>query len=142
MTAQWLAFQSFQRNQRLLKAINTLCLHLMQENQSQAPDVGLAIDELEQFLDHLAKAIAQIKGRGVVYGVDPRLQQFVRSYLSAARFAHLDSPWFNETVEEVKQRLKQVETQEPQEVLAYLEGLRLLVEQHIEDDARQVLGVR
>lgn len=140
MTAEWLAFQSFQRNQRLLKAINTLCLHLMGENQSQAPHVGLAIHELEQFLLNLAKAIAQIKGRGVLYGIDPRLQQFVHGYLSAHE--HLDSPWFDETVEEVKQRLKALEMQEREEVLAYLSDLRVLVEQHIEDDARQVLGVR
>jgi len=147
MTADWLTFQSFQRSQEVLKAINTLSAHLKlmlsgiaDEERSQA--AGHSVEALQAFLDELEVAACQADRTEPVpmLGVDPRLQQLVHSYLAARRHRRFCSRLFTEPIGDIKALLTSKARDDREALVRCLAELRVLVEEHMHDDVSQVLG--
>jgi len=147
VTADWLTFQSFQRSQEVLKAINTLSVHLklqlngvVDEEHSEVVDRSLGA--LGAFLNELEVAAHQADKvePAPMLGVDPRLQQLVQSYLVARRRKRFRSRLLTEPIGDIKALLGS-DAQEDQEALVKcLAELRILVEEHMHDDVNQILG--
>ena len=147
MTADWLTFQSFQRSQEVLKAINTLSVHLKlmlggiaDEERSQAAD--RSVETLRAFLDEL-EAAARQAGRtelALMLGVDPRFQQLVRDYLAARRHRRFRSRLFTEPIGDIKALLTSNVRDDQKALVECLVELRVLVEEHMHADVGQILG--
>jgi hypothetical protein len=147
MTADWLTFQSFQRSQEVLKAINTLSAHLKltlngiaDKERSQAAD--LSVETLQAFLDELEAAAHQADRTepAPMLGVDPRLQKLVHSYLTARRRRRFSSCLFTEPIGDIKALLTSHGQSDQEELVKCLAELRVLVEEHMHDDVNQILG--
>lgn len=147
MTADWLTFQSFQRSQEVLKAINTLSTHLklmlsdvVDEERSQA--AAQSVKTLWAFLDELETAACQTdrKEPALMLGVDPRLQHLVHNYLAARHHRRFRSCLFTEPISDVKALLTSNARDDQKVLVECLADLRVLVEEHMHDDVSQVLG--
>jgi len=147
MTADWLTFQSFQRSQDVLKAINTLSAHLKltlngiaDKERSQAADQS--VETLQAFLDELEAAAHQADRTepAPMLGVDPRLQQLVYSYLTARRHRRFRSCLFTEPIGDTKALLRSNAQDDREALVECLAELRVLVEEHMHDDVSQILG--
>jgi len=147
MTADWLTFQSFQRSQEILKAVNSLSAHLKlalsgiaDEELSQAADQSVAT--LGAFLDELDSAArrADRTEPAPMLGVDPRLQQLVCSYLAACRHHRFRSCLFTQPISDIKALLTSNARGDQEALVKCLTELRVLVEEHLHDDANQILG--
>jgi hypothetical protein len=147
MTADWLTFQSFQRSQEVLKAINTLSTHLKlmlngiaDKERSQA--ASQSIETLRAFLDELEAAARQADRTepAPMLGVDPRLQQLVHSYLAARRRHRFRSRLFTEPISDIKALLTSSDRDDREALVKCLAELRVLVEEHMDDDVSQILG--
>jgi hypothetical protein len=146
MTADWLTFQSFQRSQEVLKAINTLSAHLKltlngiaDEELSQA--ASQSVEALRAFLNELEAAARQADQTepAPMLGVDPRLQQLVRSYLVARHHRRFRSCLFTEPISDIKPLLTSDARGDQEALVKCLAELRVLVEEHIYDDVDQIL---
>jgi len=147
MTADWLTFQSFQRSQKILKAINTLSTYLKlmlngiaDEEFSQAANQSIGM--LQAFLDELEAAARQADRTELapMLGVDPRLRQLVHSYLVARRHHRFRSCLFTEPIGDIKALLTSNARQDQEALVKCLAELRVLVEEHMHDDINQILG--
>ena len=146
MTADWLTFQSFQRSQEVLQAINTLSTHLklslrgIPEEDLQAAD--RSADTLQSFLDKLEAAAEQAEGSTTtpIFGVDPRLQQLAEDYLDAKRERRFRSRLSMRARGTIKTLYASKDRDDQEALIEYLAQLRVLVEEHMRDDANQILG--
>jgi hypothetical protein len=148
MTANWLTFQSLQRSQEVLQAINTLSIHLTltldgiaDEERSQAADHS--VETLRSFLDELAAAATQVEQSepAPILGVDPRLQQLAQDYLAARRRQRFRSCLRAAPIDSIKTLLTSRDRRDWKALLECLAELRVLVEEHMHDDASKILGV-
>lgn len=146
MTADWLTFQSFQRSQEVLKAINTLSTHLKlmlssvaDEERSQAAEQS--VETLQAFLDELEAAARQADQEpALMLGVDPRFQQLVHDYLAARRHRGFRSRLFTDSISDVKMLLDSNARNDQRALVECLAELRVLVEEHMHADISQILG--
>lgn len=147
MTADWLTFQSFQRSQGVLKAINTLSAHLKlmlngvaDEERSQAVD--RSAETLQAFFDELEAAARQADRRepALMLGVDPRFREFVHDYLTARRHHRFRSRLFTGPIGDIKTLLSSNARSDQEALVECLAELRILVEEHMSDDVSQILG--
>jgi len=147
MPADWLTFQSFQRSQEVLKAINTLSAHLKltmngiaDEEISQA--ASQSVGTLRAFIDELEAATRQADQTepAPMLGVDPRLQQLVRNYLVARHNRRFRSCLFTEPISDIKALLTSDARDDQGALVKCLAELRVLVEEHMHDDVDQILG--
>jgi len=147
MTADWLTFQSFQRSQEVLKAINTLSVHLKlmlngiaDEERSQA--AKQSVETLRAFLDEIEAAACQADRTepALMLGVDPRFQQLVHDYLAARRRRRFRSRLFTDSIGDVKMLLNSNARSDQRALVECLAELRVLVEEHMHEDVSQVLG--
>jgi hypothetical protein len=147
MTAEWLTFQSFQRSQEVLQAINALSIHLrlklngvVDEERSKVADRSVRI--LQAFLDEIDEASSQADGvePKLMLGVDSRLQQLVQSYLTARRYGRFRSRLLKESIDSVKPLLMSDSRTDQEALLECLDELRVLVEEHMQDDADRIMG--
>lgn len=143
MTAKWLALRSLRRNQALLKAINTLSLHLQlrlegHESDVQTEALAAARTTLVQFLAKLETGLAEAdaSATGLIYGADPRFQALVESY--QARQAAGASPLVIDPVV-MSHIIETAEPTDPAHLVAYLATLRSVVETQINQDIEQAL---
>ncbi len=147
MTADWLTFQSFQRSQKVLKAINTLSVHLKlmlggiaDEERSQA--AGQSVETLQAFLDELEAAARQADQTesALMLGVDSRFQQLVHDYLAARRHCRFCSRLFTNSIGDVRGLLNSNARSDQRALVECLAELRVLVEEHMHADIGQILG--
>jgi len=147
MTADWLTFQSFQRNQEVLKAINTLSTHLKlmlsgiaDEERTQAADHS--VETLRAFLNELEAAACQADRTepALMLGVDPRFREFVHDYLTARRDYRFRSRLFTGPIGDIKTLLSSNAPNDQEALVECLAELRVLVEEHMSDDVSQILG--
>src|SRR4051812_19623385 len=89
MSSEWLTAESFERNQRLISAINTLSIHtkLAREGIANAPavgDVAEARKELNAFLERIGPLVrdVEVNRDAPILGADQRLSLLVRQFAS------------------------------------------------------------
>ncbi len=147
MKSDWQTFQSFQQSQQVLKAINTLSIHLKLglraiEDNDRAQAVSQSIVVLLNFLDKLENVTvhADQSETAPVLGVDPKLQRLARSYLTARRQRRFRSRVFTNSISDIKPLLNSTDENEQQTLIRCLADLRVLIEEHLHEDADSILG--
>lgn len=144
--SQWRAAQSFQENQDLISAINTLSIHIKLEmaghnDLNSAETIQQAREDLYAFLMDLNPQISRAETeRAPLLGVDPRRRQFIKRLIDAKQNSRLRSPFLSDKLPEGAQLLYAGEEGKETEVLLFLEELRMLLEEHIGTDVEQLFG--
>ncbi len=145
MTSEWLTAESFERNHRLLSAINTLSIHakLVRAGISDAPHVGdveEAREELRHFLDRMGPLVHDVEAHreAPLLGADSRLSSLVRQY--ATTRSRSASVLHRLPIEQVAALLVSRQPADQQRLIEYLAALRQLVEQHAHADVVGLLG--
>ena len=140
------AIQSFQENQNLISAINTLSIHIKLKiaghsdlNREEATQNSW--EELRAFLKELNPQVqrAEVDNKPLL-GVDPRRRQFVRHLIAAKHNSRISSPFLLNKLEESRQFLHSDVEADKQAILLFLEELRMLLEEHIASDTEILLG--
>ncbi len=147
MNPQWLAVQSFQDSQNLLSAINTLSIHTKLEiagrpDKKRAKAAAKAKEDLIKFLKELEEMVqrAEKVDTKPMLGIDPRRRQLVKSFIAAKRNYQFRSTLFRDKLSRVAERLYSDKKVDKQTILPFLEELRMLLEEHLENDTEQILG--
>jgi hypothetical protein len=148
VSVQWLAVQSFQKNQDLLAAINKLSIHLRlqlerNEDAERAGEANKAREMLSSFFRELETLVNDTeRGEEVpVLGANPRLRELARRFVRAKRNRRrFRSSLFRNGAGCFQQLLHSNTKEDRQALLESLEELRVLVEEHMHVDAERVLG--
>lgn len=144
MSSEWLAIQSFQRDQDLLAAINTLSIHTKLKlggvaDEERAKAATEAREELASFLETLARVTDQIERENALVGLDPRLRKLARRFVAARRNRRrFHSSLFTESLSDVTSLLTPMNEEEQQALVEILSDLRSLIEEHVYTDANQI----
>ncbi len=148
MSTDWLAIQSFQRSQVLLAAINTLSIHTKlrlagASDEERAEAAVKAREKLASFLEAFEKIVQQAEQADgeALLGIDPRLQQLARSFVTAKRDKNrFHSALFTQSPSETVGLLASADEKDQQALVESLTDLRTLVEEHIYTDTHQILN--
>jgi hypothetical protein len=148
MSTDWLAIQSFQRSQDLLAAINTLSIHTKLElsgldDGKRAEAAARAREKLAAFLEAFDKIVQQAERADgeALLGIDPRLQQLARSFVTAKRNrSRFHSTLFTQSPSKTVGLLTATEERDQRALVECLTDLRTLVEEHIYTDTHQILS--
>ena len=147
MSTDWLAIQSFQRSQDLLAAINTLSIHTKLRlsgvaDEERAKAASEARGKLASFLEAFEKIVQQAEQAdgGILLGIDPRLQQLARSFVTAKRDRNkFHSRLFTQPPSETVWLLASADEKDQRALVESLTDLRTLFEEHIYTDTHQIL---
>ena len=146
MTPKERAIQSFQENQNLISAINTLSIHIKlkmagHSDLNTEETIQKSREELCAFLKELSPQVqrAEVDNKPLL-GVDLRRQQFVRRLIAAKHNARISSPFLLNKLEKSRQLLHSDVGSDKQTILPFLEELRMLLEEHIASDTEILLG--
>lgn len=146
MSSEWLTAESFERNQRLISAINTLSIHtkLAQEGIVNAPDVGDVTEarkELLAFLERIGPMVRDIEVHrdAPILGADQRLSLLVRQFAST-RQQRPASILHSLPIERAAALIGSEKAGDRNKLIEYLSALRKLVEQHAHADVVGLLG--
>lgn len=148
MRAQWLTVQSFQQGQEILAAINALSIHLKLEAEGVSDPKRVEVargsrEKLGGFLKELEPLVGERDGNeiGPVLGTNPRTRQlaerFVRARKDRARFR---SVLFREDIPRARRLLHSEAEEDRDALLRCLEDLRILIQEHVQADASQMMG--
>lgn len=147
MSTDWLTIQSFQRSQDLLAAINTLSIHTKLKlagvaDEERAVAAAEARQRLAAFLKDFEKIVQQAEeAEEGMLGVDPRLQQLVRSFVAAKRDKErFHSRLFTQSPSDALHLLTSTDEEDQQALVECLADLRALVEEHISTDIHRILS--
>jgi len=148
MSAGWLAIQSFQQSQDLLAAINTLSIHTKLKlaginDEQRAKSAKKAREILAAFLETFEKVVHQAEQArdAPLVGVDPRLRQLAKSFVSAKHDTRrFHSALFTKPISDMTYLLASTEEKDQQALVECLAEFRVLVEEHIHTDAYRILG--
>ena len=140
------AAQSFQENQNLISAINTLSIHIKLEmaghsDMNRAEEIPEAKKVLRLFLTELEPQVqhAEEAETEPLLGVDARRRQLVKNFV-AARRNRIRSPFLRGKLSDATQLLYSDNTEDREDILLVLEELRMLLEEHIGSDVQQLFG--
>lgn len=148
MSKQWLAIQSWQHDQSLISAINTLSIHTklsltgIVDNQRQAA-VDEAKQKLNAFLQEISSILQVIEEDELepILRTDPRLSQFVEKFVVARQDRQRScSSLFQGQFTQVQQLLDTEDERGQQSLIQCLDELRSLLQEHISADTEQVMG--
>ncbi|RKU28832.1 hypothetical protein C6497_08720 [Candidatus Poribacteria bacterium] len=146
MNSQWRAVQSFQDNQNLISAINTLSIYIKlalagHADVKRAEEVPKAKETLCTFLTELNSQVHRFEvEKKSLLGVDTRRRQFIEHLIEAKNELRIHSPFLQEKLSSVKNLLHSDTETDKQETLRMLEELRMLLEEHIGSDVEQLFG--
>ena len=140
------AIQSFQENQNLIFAINTLSIHIKLKiagypDLNKAEVIPGARERLSAFLSELNSQVqcVEVENKPLL-GVNPRRRQFVRHLIAAKHNSRISSPFLLNKLEESRQFFHSDVEADKQAILFFLEELRMLLEEHIASDTEILLG--
>lgn len=148
MSTHWLYIQSFQQNQELLSAINTLSIHRKltdrgHSDMSKKKAAQQAREILVDLFGKLDKIVQNIENghRKPVLGVDARLRQLAENYVHAKRArGQFCSPFLEYPLSQVGQLFYSERPEDRREALKVLAAFRELLEEHISIDTTRLLG--
>lgn len=148
MRAQWLTVQSFQHGQELLAAINTLSIHLkLRAEGSATPDTVETAEDARKRLDRFVREMEQMIGEPdgeevkPVLGTNPRTRELAESFAEARKDrTRFRSVLFQENIARVRELLNSRDEDDEELLLRCLEELRVLLQEHVQADATQIMG--
>ncbi len=148
MSTDWLAAQSFHQSQMLLGAINALCIHTKLElagrkvEENPVPVVR-AREAIATFLGQLDKAVAELESQhgGLVFGKDARQRQLVASFVEARHDPRRSgSTLFHDPLPDIRRLLFSSKVKDHRLLMNCLRDLRVLLEEHVQEDTLEILG--
>jgi hypothetical protein len=146
MSSEWLTAESFERNQRLLSAINTISINvkLAKENIAYArevDDIADAKSELRSFLGRVEPLLrsVEVDRSAPILGTDQRMSLLVHQFAST-RKQRPSSVLSTLPMEQVSNLLDSERSSDQNKLIEYLRALRQLVEQHTHADVVALLG--
>ena len=147
MSNNWLAAESFERSHSIISALNTLSIHAKMilanvEDSARNNDVVKARAVLRAFLEGFGALVkeAERTREGMVTGADPRLSQLARTFVAKRNQWPQHSPLYDVTLAEVDALLESDTPDELRRLIAYLQELRVLLEQNVHADIAGLLG--
>ena len=145
MSSEWLTAESFERNHRLLSAINTLSIQakLARAGVANIPNIGNiaeAREELRRFLTRMGPLVhdVEVDQNAPLLGADARLSSLVRQYATTRKRGA--SVLHKLPIEHVTVLLDSERPADQERLIQYLTALRQLVEQHTHADVVGLLG--
>lgn len=147
MSNSWLAAESFDRGQHLIRATNTLAIQVKLslagvQDAERAVAAERARDELRTFLGDFAGWLAEAERAPtpLVMGIDPRLHQLVTTVVSQRRRWPPRSLLYRLPMEQVRALLDATTPLEMRQLLECLHELRAVLEDHLHADVVGLLG--
>jgi len=147
MSNNWLAAESFERTHGILAALNALSIHAKMtlarvDDTERNSDVVKARAVLRAFLESFGAIVKEAEGthEGMVTGADPRLSQLARTFVAKRRQWPQHSPLYDITLSEVEALLESDIPDDLHRLIAYLQELRVLLEQNVHADIAGLLG--
>lgn len=147
MSIHWLTIQSLQTSQELLEAVNTLSIHTKlllasKPDEDRTAAANEAKEKLDKFLKQLELVIGNEQHEDEpVVGADPRLRQLARSFIKAkSNHRKFRSELVKEKLSDVRQLLHSEESKDRRSLVSCLADLRVILEEHLQADADQMLG--
>lgn len=145
MSSEWLTAESFERNHRLLSAINTLSIQvkLARSGVNEMPDIGNvseAQEELRHFLTRMGPLVhdVEMNQQAPLLGADARLSSLVRQYATTRKRSA--SVLHKLPIEQVARLIGSDRPADQERLIEYLTALRQVVEQHTHADVVGLLG--
>jgi hypothetical protein len=147
MSNNWLAAESFDRAHSIISALNTLSIHAKMilanaDDTARNSDVEKARTELHAFLENLGSLVTEAERtrEGMVTGTDPRLSQLARTFIAKRRQWPQPSRLYDVPLSEVNRLLESDSPDDLRRLVAYLQELRVLLEQNVHNDISRILG--
>lgn len=148
MSTKWLAIQSFQYDRSLIAAINTLSIHLKLElagisNVEKAKEVNEARNTLSFFLEKFESLTSNLElaNTNPLTGTNQGLRQLAQKFVSAKNNpSEFNSMLSQTTMSQIKVLLRSEITEDKEALILYLQGLRRLIEEHIDLDTETIFG--
>lgn len=147
MSNNWLAAESFERAHSIISALNTLSIHAKMilanvDDTARSTEVMKARAILRAFLESFGAIVkeAERTREGMVTGADPRLSQLARTFVAKRRQWPQHSPLYDVTLSEVDALLESDMPDNLRQLIAYLQELRVLLEQNVHADIVRLLG--
>lgn len=147
MSNNWLAAESFERVHSIISALNTLSIHAKMilanvDDTARSTEVMKARAVLRAFLESFGAIVkeAERTREGMVTGADPRLSQLARTFVAKRRQWPQHSPLYDVTLSEVDALLESDTPDNLRRLIAYLQELRVLLEQNVHADIVGLLG--
>lgn len=148
MNSDWMAIQSFHRNQELLTAINELSIHLKLEeagiaDTQQNERAQAAKERLVDFFKRLEPLLetAEQNNRQPMTGADARLRQLAQRLADARRVSRKgSSPLFRNSLTKMIELLQSEKSEDRPSLLRCLRDMRQLLDEHLEKDTRALVG--
>ena len=146
MEAKWLSVQSFFKNQRLISAINTLCIHWKLqmegiEDDEDLEEISEAKKLVRAFLGEFDRQVADYERSmyQILPGVDPRQFALVKRFVSAKRRRDFSSVAFKEKPGKVIELLDAENPNNLKTLVNALTELRILLEEHNQADVQNLV---
>jgi len=147
MSNNWLAAESFERAHSIISALNTLSIHAKMvlaniDDTARSSDAVKARAVLRAFLESFGAIVkeAERTREGMVTGADPRLSQLARTFVAKRRQWPQHSRLYDVTLSEVDALLESDNPDNLRQLIAYLQELRVLLEQNVHADIVGLLG--
>ncbi len=147
MRNEWLAASSFEHIQRIIQAITTLSIHTKlaltgRDDPTDYEEIQCARKDLLDFVDHLQRCVGEgeLSRTGTVVRTDPRFSELASRYLLGKRQHTEQSPLYAYSFDKAKHLLDSLDTADLLTRVAYLQDLRVLLEQHTQADVIGLLG--
>ncbi|RZJ92131.1 MAG: hypothetical protein EOO20_02880 [Chryseobacterium sp.] len=146
MEKKELAFQSFERNQGILEAINKLLIHLKLEQKGLEIKTDIAEANqarlfIQEFLSKLGSLVANEQNFGSLAGIDMRYRSLVRKYMEAkGKRRQFKSLLFRSSPNEILSLLQADGKAGNDELISSLTEFRKLLSDHGFSDLRELIG--
>ena len=149
MKNDWLVAWSFEREQELVSATNTLLIHTKLrlagvDDPTPKDDVDDARDRIVELLERIASLVssAEHQKSSTIVGVDPRLGELALHFLSRDRRAAEHTLGPRLTPERFAELAGSDRTDDAQLLIPALEDLRAFLESQAQSDVTGILGNR
>ncbi len=141
MKSDWLTATSFERTFQIVSAINTLLIHAklalagMPDPASEG-DLAEARDRLVAFLNQFQTVLeaAEQRADGMIVGADPRLTEFALHFVAERQRLPQRASLYTRPLPQVAELVQSEQAEDLPELVACLQALRALFEQHSHAD--------
>lgn len=147
METKWLSIQSFQRSQNLLDIINKYLIHLklsskgIDDKQSKE-ELSTAKETVEMFLKKLDLLVnIESKKTDPLTGLDIRYRRLIRNFVEAkSKRSRFKSVLFKSSPGRVLELMGSSKLEDKKELINSLAELRILLEDHVSVDLKELIG--
>lgn len=148
MSVKWLSYQSFQYSQQLISALNAILIDLkLRESGNLSGEHSLkvikAFSEVDAFLEAFDSVVSRAEqpDGGPALGTSMRMRQLGTRYIKARRSTRkFRSDLLARSINDFRDALRAAEVDDRHALIAGLEDMRSLIEEHFNEDISEVIG--